>query len=33
MKIEVLGKGCAKCETLLHVTKEAVKKGSLWIFS
>ena len=28
MKIEVLGTGCAKCQTLLEVTKEALaKKG------
>ena len=28
MKIEVLGTGCAKCETLLEVVKEALaKKG------
>lgn len=27
MKIEILGTGCTKCQTLLHVTKEAVAKS------
>lgn len=27
MKIEILGTGCAKCQTLFQVTKEAVAKS------
>lgn len=27
MKIEILGTGCAKCQTLLQATKEAVAKS------
>ncbi len=30
MKIEILGTGCTKCQTLLHVTKEAVAKSGLF---
>jgi small redox-active disulfide protein 2 len=30
MKIEILGTGCAKCQTLLEVTKEAVAKKGIF---
>lgn len=31
MKIEILGTGCTKCQTLLNVTKEAVAKSGLFV--
>ena len=31
MKIEILGTGCTKCQTLLNATKEAVAKSGLFV--
>jgi len=31
MKIEVLGTGCTKCQTLLNATKEAVAKNGMFV--
>ena len=31
MKIEILGTGCTKCQTLFNATKEAVAKSGLFV--
>jgi len=31
MKIEILGTGCTKCQTLFNATKEAVVKSGLFV--